>query len=133
MTDRIVRFWLGVILCSFVALVACLTVAFAHDHEHPDLDSWYMSLQSKEGHPCCDGPGKDATHVADIDWEAKDGHYRVRIDGKWYNVPDEAVIEGPNKDGRAIVWGYPITGYGADGGREISDYHVRCFIPGAGT
>lgn len=124
--------YLALAILSFVILGICSIgiVAQAHDSEHPELNDWYMGLQSKGGHPCCEGPGKDATHLSDIDWESKDGRYRVRIEGKWYNVPEDSVIEGPNRDGRAIVWGYPITDYGADGQRHVTDYYVRCFIPG---
>ena len=50
-------------------------------------------------------------------------HYRVRIDGAWIDVPDEAVITEPNRIGRTMVW--PIRGY-----LGIS---VRCFMPGSMT
>jgi hypothetical protein len=33
----------------------------------------------------------DGEAVADPDWESKEGHYRVRLDNKWVDVPDEAV------------------------------------------
>lgn len=129
------RYFLSVMLAGLVAiviLVGLMVKARAHDHEHPELDDWYLSLKSKEGHPCCEGPGKDATHLSEIDWDTKDGHYRVRIEGRWFVVPDEAVITEPNRDGRAIVWGYPMTSYGEDGSRHMIDYNIRCFTPGAG-
>ena len=50
--------------------------ARAHDHQHPELNSWYESLYSGKG-PCCDG--SDAERVDDADWETKDGHYRVAL------------------------------------------------------
>jgi hypothetical protein len=54
----------------------------------------------------------------------KDGsHYKVRIDGAWYVVPDDALITEPNKYGKAVVWPY----VDADGKTQI-----RCFMPGAG-
>jgi hypothetical protein len=34
----------------------------------------------------------DGEAVADPDWESKEVHYRVRLDNKWVDVPDEAVI-----------------------------------------
>ncbi len=37
------------------------------------------------------------------------GHYRVRIDGEWHEVPDDAVITEPNRVGRTMVW--PMRGY----------------------
>lgn len=48
--------------------------------------------------------------VSDPDWESKAGHYRVKIEGEWYDVPEDAVITEPNRAGRAMVW--PIKGWG---------------------
>lgn len=102
-----------------LALVVLTYPALAHDHNRPDLDDWYMNLRSGKG-PCCGGPQVDATTLDGEDWETKAGHYRVRIDGEWIDVPDDAVLNEPNKDGRALVW--PSW---ADGKRTI-----RCFMPG---
>jgi hypothetical protein len=74
--------------------------ARAHDYQHPELNRWYESLHSGKG-PCCDG--SDAKRVDDADWETKDGHYRVRIDGEWVDVPNDAVVDGPNRAGRTMV------------------------------
>jgi hypothetical protein len=41
--------------------------------------------------------------------ESGNGHYRVRLDGEWVDVPDEAVITEPNRVGRTIAW--PLRGY----------------------
>jgi hypothetical protein len=71
------------------------------------------------GGPCCDG--SDTKRVDDADWEAKDGHYRVRIDGEWVDVPNEAVVDGPNRAGRTMVWPYYIDGHPK----------ARCFMPGS--
>jgi hypothetical protein len=90
----------------------------AHDSAHPELNRWYESLHSGKG-PCCDGT--DAKRVDDADWESKDGHYRVRIDGEWVDVPKEAVVDGPNLAGRAMVWPYYQDGHPK----------ARCFIPGS--
>jgi len=45
----------------------------------------------------------DGQTVADPDWESKDGHYRVRIDNNWIDVPDDALITEPNRLGRTMV------------------------------
>ena len=104
-----------------ILLALSVAPAFAHDHARPALDGWYQSLTSGKG-PCCDGPGVDAMHLSDVDWESKDGRYRVRIEGLWIDVPEEAVVSGPNRDGRTLVWPMKYL----DG-----SIHVRCFMPGA--
>jgi hypothetical protein len=93
-------------------------LARAHDHQRPELNSWYESLHSGKG-PCCDG--SDAKRVDDADWDSKDGHFRVRIDGEWVDVPREAVVEGPNRAGRTMVWPYYQDGHPK----------ARCFMPGS--
>lgn len=109
------------LLVAIMFAVAAMWPASAHDHNRPELDSWYPTLKSGRG-PCCDGPGVDAKFLADKDWESRDGHYRVRLDGKWIDVPDEAVLKEPNKDGRTLVWPMKYM----DGST-----HIRCFIPGS--
>jgi hypothetical protein len=106
-----------------IGLIFYPALVRAHDHGRPGLDSWYQGLKSKGGGPCCDGPGKDATHLADADWESKDGRYRVRVEGEWLDVPNDTVLTEPNRDGRTLVWIYHANG------RPI----VRCFIPGMMT
>jgi hypothetical protein len=88
--------------------------------ENPELHRWFEGLRSGKG-PCCSDA--DGSAVSDVDWETKAGHYRVRIDGEWVDVPDEAVITEPNRIGRAMVW--PIRGY--------LGLSVRCFMPGSMT
>ena len=65
----------------------------------------------------------DGTVVADPDWDSKEGHYRVRLDNKWVDVPDDAVITEPNRAGRTMVWPVGI-------GTDVS---IRCFMPGSMT
>jgi hypothetical protein len=115
-------------------LLMTTTPAAAHDHDRPALDSWFKALQSKGKAACCDGG--DATRVSDADWdtvcrfvEISPGqgtsacHYRVRLEGQWVDVPDNAVIEEPNRDGRTLVWPYYVNGMPV----------VRCFLPGSMT
>jgi hypothetical protein len=52
------------------------------------------------------------------------GHYRVRIYGQWFVVPDEAVVTEPNRFGPAVVWPY---------NDRYGNTQIRCFMPGAGT
>jgi hypothetical protein len=84
------------------------------------LKPWFDTLKSAKG-LCCSVA--DGFVVADPDWESKDGHYRVRLDGEWIMVPDDAVVTEPNRAGRTMVW--PIKG--------PSGISIRCFLPGSMT
>jgi hypothetical protein len=86
----------------------------------PDMKAWFDGLRSGKG-PCCSDA--DGSAVSDVDWETRNGHYRVRIDGGWVDVPDEALITEPNRIGRTMVW--PIRGY--------LGVSIRCFMPGSMT
>ena len=85
---------------------------------NPEIKAWFDSLRSGKG-PCCSDA--DGSAVSDVDWQSGNGHYRVRIEGEWIDVPDEAVITEPNRVGRTMVW--PIRGYGG--------LTIRCFMPGS--
>ena len=110
-------------------LVAALASSSTHARDldgryaaqNPELHKWFESLKSGKG-PCCSDA--DGSAVSDVDWESGNGHYRVRIDGEWVNVPDEAVITEPNRVGRTMVW--PIR----DG---VGGLYIRCFMPGRMT
>jgi hypothetical protein len=84
------------------------------------LKPWFDSLRSGKG-PCCSDA--DGFALLDPDWESKNGHYRVRIDNEWIDVPDDAVITEPNRVGRTMVW--PING--------AFGISIRCFMPGSMT
>src|ERR1700682_5286321 len=76
----------------------------------------FDSLKSGKG-PCCSDA--DGFAVSDPDWESKNGHYLVRIDNEWVEVPDDAVITEPNRVCRTMVWPFK----GAPG------VSIRCFMP----
>jgi len=85
------------------------------------LKPWFDRLASGQG-LCCSFA--DGVSVQDVDWDTQEGHYRVRIHGEWFVVPDDAVVTEPNRFGPAVVWPYNDR-YGTT--------QIRCFIPGAGT
>ena len=89
------------------------------------LKQWFDSLSSKKG-PCCSDA--DGSAVSDADWETKDGKYRVRLEGQWWRVPDEAVITEPNRAGRTMVW--PVYYRSLD---KLDRIDIRCFMPGTMT
>jgi len=113
----------------YVALVAFVVAiliwpALARDdgrYANSDLKPWFDGLKSQNG-LCCSVA--DGVSVKDVDWEARDGRYRVRLNGEWLDVPDDAVVTEPNRYGPAIVW--PIVDAT---GKTV----VRCFIAGAGA
>jgi hypothetical protein len=60
--------------------------------------------------------------VSDVDWESKGGHYRVRLENNWIDVPDDdALITEPNRVGRTMVWPLRFDG----------EIFIRCFMPGS--
>ncbi|MES5489065.1 hypothetical protein QMZ05_40510 [Bradyrhizobium sp. INPA03-11B] len=120
----------AIVLCSATLLLALgLQLARSRDldgrYAASPLKQWFDQLRSGKG-PCCSDA--DGTALSDVDWEAKDGRYRVRIEGQWWNVPDEAVITEPNRAGHTMVW--PIYNRALGGVLSID---IRCFMPGSMT
>src|SRR6516165_1442411 len=105
MRHRLIQSLIAILL--FLSALLALTFPFkAHARDYgryanSPLKPWFDSLRSGKG-PCCSDA--DGTALSDVDWEAKDGHYRVRIEGQWWDVPEEAVIREPNRSGRTMVW-----------------------------
>ena len=100
---------------------AAFTAAHARDdgrYAKSPLKPWFDSLKSGKGLCCSDA---DGFAVSDPDWESIDGHYRVRLEGEWIVVPEDAVITEPNRFGRTMVW--PIKG--------SLGTSIRCFMPGS--
>jgi hypothetical protein len=101
------------------AVALCMTTFVANGVSARDLDGsyansplkqWFDQLASGNG-LCCSFA--DGFSVQDVDWDTKDGRYRVRLQGEWVVVPDEAVVTEPNR----------LRSYGgmAVSGRERSD------------
>jgi hypothetical protein len=117
---------LGLVTFGVATLMLALAFnpGYARDpdgrYANSPLKQWFDSLKSGKG-PCCSDA--DGTAVSDVDWESANGHYRVRLDGDWIDVPDEAVITEPNRIGRTMVW--PLRGY--------LGVSIRCFMPGSMT
>ena len=96
---------------TMAVAVVCISV-FVPNHSrsrddgrfaNSPLKEWFDRLASKNG-LCC--AFADGVSVQDVDWDTQDGHYRVRIQGEWIEVPDAAVITEPNRFGPAVVWPY---------------------------
>ena len=131
--DWIISRFLDVILRLLMAALL-LSVAAAADTSardygqyrdtDPAIKEWVQRLTDKNGQGCCataDG------HPAEYEWDTAGNQYKVRIEGEWYDVPPEAIVDGPNKLGYATVW-YRWD-WNLDGKKT---HHVRCFLPGPG-
>lgn len=108
-------------LVGAALMLAAVTVApaRAHDHNHPEMNDWLKSLHAKNRTWCCDGNDTDAIE----DWGTKGDGYRVKFRGQWFDVPEGALVDGPNNGGVPLLW--MNKGYmGAS---------VRCFMPGSMT
>jgi hypothetical protein len=108
------------------ALVLVTTPCGAHDDGryatmNPALHAWFDQLASGKG-LCCSFA--DGFSIADVDWDTDGVRYRVRVEGRWIDVPEAAVVTEPNRFGPAVMWPYQD----ADG-----DTQIRCFLPGAGA
>ncbi len=101
-------------------LILFILILPTYAHDGP-LHAWFDSLKSGNG-ACCSYA--EARTVEDPDVEMADNHYRVRVDGQWIDVPDNAVVTVPNRFGQAVVWPY---------GDYEGHVQIRCFMPGAGT
>ena len=115
---------------TVAAIALCITMFAANDVSARDPDGryansplkhWFDQLASGKG-LCCSFA--DGFSVQDVDWDTQDGSYRVRLQGEWVVVPDEALVTEPNRFGPAVVWPY----LDANGTTQI-----RCFLPRAGA
>ena len=111
-------------ILAIFSIAATATPALARDdgrYAGSALKSWFDQLASRKG-LCCSFA--DGWAIEDADWDVAGGHYRVRIEGQWVDVPDEALVTVPNRFGRAVVW--PTRD-------ETGAIGIRCFMPGSGV
>src|ERR1700737_4152664 len=89
------RIVFGLILTVIVVCLVRSVTARDLDGRYANspLKPWFDQLASGKGLCCSMADGET---VADPDWESKDGHYRVRLENGWIDVPDDAVITEPN-------------------------------------
>ena len=121
---------LRILVCAIAIIAAPATARDDGRFAGSPLKSWFDGLKSDKG-LCCSFA--DGVSVEDVDWDtggkgqdtqSEGGHYRVRLNGQWVEVPDAAVVTVPNRFGMAVVWPYQDN----DGVTQI-----RCFIPGSGA
>jgi hypothetical protein len=120
--------WLTIIILCLGLLHATLPRAFARDpdgrYAASPLKPWFDRLSSKKGLCCSDA---DGTALSDPDWKSNGGHYQVRLENRWIDVPEDAVITEPNRAGRTMVW--PVYYRGMEDSDTRID--IRCFMPGS--
>lgn len=122
--------WLYAVIVAALVVAGMIIARAAHGHwenvsaEWPNLSdaqkSWFKSVRSPHGIPCCD--------IADghrTDYEIRPDGYWVPIAEKLRHVPPEAIVHNAgNPVGEAIVW---YVQQGQD------TYYIRCFVPGGGV
>ena len=87
----------------------------------PDIKRWVEGLTDHQGRGCC--ATADGFRPEEVDWDIAENSYRVMIGGKWFTVPEGAVIKETNRIGYALVWYYVNNG----------SVFIRCFLPGSGA
>jgi hypothetical protein len=110
-----------VALCSVMLVSGSVGARDDGRYANEPLHAWFDQLASGKG-LCCSFA--DGFSIKDVDWDTQEGRFRVRLDGEWILVPDNAVVTEPNRYGPAVVWPYKDT----NGATQI-----RCFMPGAGA
>jgi hypothetical protein len=115
---------LATAILIFLAVLVLASIPKSHardngQYANSPLREWFRNLTDQRGFGCC--AMSDGSAVEDPDWESSNGHYRVRVDGVWFDVPDEAVITEPNRAKRTMVWMIQIYN---------GPLEVRCFLPG---
>jgi hypothetical protein len=91
----------------------------------PEIKLWAGALTNETGIGCC--TIANGLIPEEIEWDISANSYRVKVDGQWLFVPDEAIIKAPNRLGYAAVW------FEIDHDLEFEEYtiSIRCFLPGA--
>ncbi len=112
----------GLALALFPALLPSGT-SRARDLNGQWADSpnkaWFARQKNQNNVLCCDAA--DGKRLEDADWKADEqGHYWVRLEGEWKQVPDSAVITPKDRPvDYAVVW--------------IFMGQIFCFMAGAGA
>jgi hypothetical protein len=108
-------------MIKLIVLVSILLVADngRYAQVSPEIKEWFNTLRSQKG-VCCSIA--DGFSVDDPEWGHTSSGYWVRVNSEWVDVPEDAVVSGGNRIGRAIVW--PII-------TKDGKITIRCFLPGA--
>lgn len=113
--------------CILFAVASCGTGTPAFDKDAgqfgdvPDnVRSWFKSVRSPHGIPCCDVADGHRTEA-----EIRGDAYWVPINGNLVKVQQDAVVyNAGNPYGEPVIW-YVVQTNG--------DPYIRCFVPGGGV
>lgn len=131
----------AIVALAGLVWIASMTTAWPRDlnstyaNKNPALHEWFDKLKSGKG-LCCSYA--DGVSIEDVDWDmgcvpaiasvgALECSFKVRLEGQWILVPDDALILEPNLARTAVVWPYKAME------RGVEKTKIRCFIPGSGT
>jgi hypothetical protein len=116
------------------ALFLCLPLAASqardtnpHRQIRPEIKVWIEALTDQYGIGCC--ATADGFRPREIAWNITASSYRVKVGTQWLDVPDEAVVKGPNRLGYAVAW----LEYDWDINTGEMTPSIRCFLPGAAS
>jgi hypothetical protein len=97
------------------------------EHAAPETKAWIEGLTNRGGKSCCSTA--DGIRPEEVEWDVHINGYRVRIDGRWHEVPDYALLKERNRLGFAIVWFFWVN----NGSDPPDDIYIMCFLPGSGA
>jgi hypothetical protein len=93
---------------------------------NPEIKTWVEGLTDSQGRGGC--ATADGCPVEEVERDIDANSYRIFVEGKWYRVPDGAVIKQRNRLGYAVAWYYfsPASG-------DNRTLVIRCLLPGNGA
>jgi hypothetical protein len=125
--DRRVR-CLTVWLCAGIAFVSNQSDTFGHDRSEydsvaPEVRRWFKTLKVPGTMlSCCDESDCQPTEEA-IEGQ---GYLARAPDGTWIEIPDATILNNTsNPVGSPVLCSTKITH------RNVSHWHIYCFVPGA--
>ena len=117
-----------------VAASAHATPPPGTDLSSPEHAWWECHHDPTDGKLCCSV--SDGHVLKDDDWKiGPDGHYKIRVETRWFDVPPENVIQSstlcgpePSEENRSMakVWYSPTV----NENNSIESIKVYCFMSG---
>ena len=91
-------------VAAIVFLATATATAAPPPNADPSLASWFRSLTNPVvGLSCC--AEADGHILSDADWRSNGAGYEIRVNGTWWPVPPETVLNHvPNPTGGAVAF-----------------------------